>query len=264
MRIIFTDLDGTLLHPDTYSCGPAGPAMDALRRRRIPLIFCTSKTRSEVEFWRDALGNRHPFVVENGGAVYIPAGYFRPRPAGAVERDGYEVIELGTPHKQLVEALRAASKESGCFIRSFAEMTAAEVAQRTQLPLEHAARAKQREYDEPFDIFGPGAYSLLAAIERRGLRWTRGDRFYHITGHNDKAAAVRRLVELYRAAFGRTLTIGIGDGHNDAGFLAAVDTPVVVRSRFAAVLKKAVPRSLVTKWPGPRGWNEAVLQLVSA
>lgn len=264
MRIIFTDLDGTLLNSDTYSCGAAGPAIDALRRRRIPLILCTSKTWPEVEFWRDTLKNRHPFIIENGGAIYIPAGYFTPRPESAVERDGYEVIELGTPRAQLVEALWHASKESGCNVRGFADMTAAEVSERTMLPLDQAERAKQREYDEPFDIFGPRAYALLGEIERQGFRWTRGDRFYHITGHNDKAMAVRQLVELYRAAFGKTITIGLGDGHNDAGFLAAVDTPVVVRSRFAAVLKKAVPRSFVTNSPGALGWNEAVLELVSA
>jgi mannosyl-3-phosphoglycerate phosphatase len=264
MRLVFTDLDGTLLHPDTYACGLAGPAIDALRRKRIPLIFCTSKTRAEVECWRQALGNHYPFIVENGGAVYIPAGYFGVRPAQAVERDGYDVIEMGTPYAEIVKVLREVAEESGCCVRGFADMTAAEVSERTGLPLEQAERAKRREHDEPFEILGTGAHGLLAAIERRGMRWTRGDRFYHVTGHNDKAAAVRRVVEIYKGAFGETATIGIGDGPNDAGFLAVVDTPVVVQSRFAAVLKKAVPHSLVTRWPGPRGWNEAVLALVSA
>jgi mannosyl-3-phosphoglycerate phosphatase family protein len=264
MRLVFTDLDGTLLHPDTYTCAPAGPAIDALRRKQIPLILCTSKTRAEVEFWRQVLGNHDPFIVENGGAVYIPAGYFPTRPAEAMERSGYDVIEMGMPYAGLVKALREAAEESGCRVRGFADMTAAEVSERTGLPLEQAERAKRREYDEPFEILGTGAYGLLAALERRGIEWTRGDRFYHVTGHNDKAAAVRRVIEIYKGAFGEPDTIGIGDGHNDAGFLAAVDTPIVVRSRFAAVLKKAVPRSLVTRWPGPRGWNEAVLALVSA
>ena len=74
--IVFSDLDGTLLDGDDYSHDQALPALRLLRRRNIPLVLCTSKTRAEVEFHRRRLANRDPFVVENGGAVYVPEGYF--------------------------------------------------------------------------------------------------------------------------------------------------------------------------------------------
>ena len=66
---MFTDLDGTLLHPHTYSSDPARPALDTLKRLGIPVVFCTSKTRPEVELWRQRLGVTDPFIVENGGAA---------------------------------------------------------------------------------------------------------------------------------------------------------------------------------------------------
>lgn len=262
MKIVFTDLDGTLLHLQTYSSDAAQPALDTLKELGIPLIFCTSKTRAEVELWRERLGNTHPFVVENGGAVFVPKGYFGKRVRGAVSRDDYEVIELGTPYSELVEDLRSASAESGCQVLGFHEMTVAEVSIRTLLPVHQAELAKCREYDEPFVILGQGTHNLLLAIEKRGRRWTRGDRFYHITGGNDKAKAVRRLTELYRRTHGAIRTLGLGDGHNDITFLGAVDTPIVIRSPFAAVLKKAVPNSRVTRAPGPHGWNEAILDVL--
>jgi hypothetical protein len=31
------------------------------------------KKRVALEVWRDQLENRHPFVVENGGGILIPA-----------------------------------------------------------------------------------------------------------------------------------------------------------------------------------------------
>ena len=68
MDVVFTDLDGTLLEHSTYSFAEAEEALDLLRSQDIPLVICTSKTRSEVEFWRRLLGNEHPFIVENGGA----------------------------------------------------------------------------------------------------------------------------------------------------------------------------------------------------
>ena len=47
--VVFTDLDGTLLDHTSYSHQAAEPALEAIRERRIPLVFCTSKTRAEVE-----------------------------------------------------------------------------------------------------------------------------------------------------------------------------------------------------------------------
>ena len=76
MDVIFTDLDGTLLDRETYTWEAARPALDRVKRQGIPWVLVTSKTRGEVEFWRRCLGNEHPFIVENGGAVFVPAGYF--------------------------------------------------------------------------------------------------------------------------------------------------------------------------------------------
>lgn len=264
MRIVFTDLDGTLLDPSSYSFDAAKPALEALRKQHIPLIFSTSKTRAEVEMWRVRLGNTEPFIVENGGAIYIPEDYFRSRPEGSVARAGYHVIQFGTPYQELVSTLKEASRESGCVTLGFHDMSLADLCLRSRLPVNHAVLAKQREHDEPFEIVGAGAYRLLQAIENRGKRWTRGDRFYHITGDNDKATAVGLLADLYRAQHGEVTTAGLGDGWNDAKFLAAVDVPVLVRSRFDVALKKAIPRSIVTDEPGPHGWNSAVLQLLAA
>ncbi len=257
-KVFFTDLDGTLLHPETYSFDAARPALEALRRSQVPLVLCTSKTRAEVELWRGRLHNTDPFIVENGGAIYVPRGYFPFSVPKARLRDGYEVVEFGTPYPELVNTLAAASRDSGCNVLGFHAMTLAEIAVRTFLPVRQAMLAKQREYDEPFEIPGGGGERLLEAIERRGRRWTHGDRFYHITGNNDKALAAQYLGILYRKAFGDLVTVGVGNGPNDAALLGTVDVPVVVRSPFAASLKKSVPHSRVTEFPGPYGWNEAV------
>ena len=70
--IIFTDLDGTLLHPRTYSFKIALPALKLAVARGIPIVFCSSKTRLEMLEIRANCGNIDPFVFENGGGIYIP------------------------------------------------------------------------------------------------------------------------------------------------------------------------------------------------
>jgi mannosyl-3-phosphoglycerate phosphatase len=263
MKIVISDLDGTVLDPETYSFESARPALTALRDQNIPLIACTSKTRAEVEIWRERLENRHPFITENGGAIYIPHAYFPFAIDGSIQRDGYDVVEFGTPYPELVRCLREAAAESGCDVIGFHDMSVAAIRLRTSLPEDQAESAKQREYDEPFEIVGSRTRALLTAIERRGKRWTRGNRFYHVTGANDKSVAVKYLASLYRRAFGHVHIIGAGDGHNDVEFLKAVDAPIVIRSRFAIVLKLALPRSYVTRASGPAGWNDAVLALLN-
>jgi mannosyl-3-phosphoglycerate phosphatase len=265
MDVVFADLDGTLLEHSTYSFAEAEPALDLLRRQRIPLVVCSSKTRSEVEFWRRLLSNEHPFIVENGGAVFLPSSYFSHEVPGVVHRDGYLMLQLGTPYADLVESLRWASEESRCKVRGFSQMSVAEVSELCQMSLHHAAMAKVREFDEPFLLLEQEkAQDLLAAIELRGRHWTRGGRFYHILGDNDKATAVKLLLNQYRVVDRAVHSVGLGDGLNDAPFLNAVDVPILIRTPWLEQLQALVPRGRPTDLPGPRGWNQSILDLYSS
>jgi mannosyl-3-phosphoglycerate phosphatase len=265
MYLVFTDLDGTLLDHDTYSWEAARPALDRLESQHVPWMLVTSKTRAEVELWRRALGNEHPFIVENGGAAFIPAGYLPEPVRGGERRGAYEVLEWGTPYHELVASLERASQSSQCRVRGFHEMTVEEVSALCQLPPEQAVLATQREYDEPFLILDPDRTgALVAAIESQGRRWTRGGRFWHILGANDKALAVSALGALFEKTYGPVVTIGLGDGLNDVPFLNVVSAPILIRSSNSTELKSRVPRGLLTDRPGPAGWNDALLGIIPA
>ncbi len=252
MRIIITDLDGTLLDHRTYSFHAAEPALAELKRLAIPLILCTSKTRAETEQWQNVLNIRHPFIVENGGALCIPPSYF--------SFNAPTAIPIGAPYAELTATLREASRASDCRVRGFNDMSVAEVAAECGLPVADAALAKQREFDEPFLVIDPGRQnSLLAAIESLGRRWTRGGRFFHITGDSDKARAVRLLIGLFEREAGRVETLGLGDGPNDASFLNAVDHAVLIRSPHLPALQALAPGGIATQAEGPQGWNDSVL-----
>ena len=261
--IVVSDLDGTLLDHTTYAFDAARAALERLYDARVPLVLCTSKTRAEVEPIRAALRNAHPFIVENGGGVYVPLGYFPFEIDGAERRGEYAVIPLGDPYAELTRALDSASRATGVGVRGFASMTDDEVAAETGLALAEARLAREREFDEPFAVTEPArALELLAAIEREGKRWTSGGRFHHITGANDKAAAVRLLVTLYRRQLGDVRTVGLGDAPNDAEFLTVVDVPILIASPRVDRLRALVPGGQVTTLGGPAGWNAAVLAVL--
>jgi mannosyl-3-phosphoglycerate phosphatase len=261
--VVFSDLDGTLLDPATYTFDEARPALDQLQAMRIPLVVSTSKTRAEVVPLREALGNHDPFIVENGGGICVPDGYFPFPIDGATLQGGTWVIPVGTDHAELARALAAAADETGVSVRGFAEMTDADVAAATGLDVREAGLARTREFDEPFEILDPArAPGLVAAIERRGYRHTSGGRFHHITGASDKGSAVRRLISLFARHLGRVRTVGLGDAPNDASFLNVVHIPILITSPRVTELQALVPHGRPTALAGPAGWNAAILDLL--
>jgi mannosyl-3-phosphoglycerate phosphatase len=254
MQIVFTDLDGTLLDHETYAWEAARAAIDRLRERGIPWIFVTSKTRAETEHWRRLLGNEHPYVVENGAAAWWPPGYF-PGEAGSA-------LVWGLPYAEVLSGLAAAARQVNCRIRGFHQMSHEEVAAACNLPLDLAVLARQREFDEPFELLDATAEAPLeAALARHGLRLSRGGRFYHASGPADKAGAVLALKQLYEKHRGPVTAIGLGDALNDLEMLRVVDRPVIVRSAQSARLARELPHALLTEQPGPAGWNHAILAL---
>ncbi len=264
--IIFTDLDGTLLDSVTYSFDAAHEALAQLRDRSIPVILVSSKTRAEIESLRFQLQNEHPFIVENGGAVVVPADYFPFPLTGAVTSGHYQVIALGTPYPLLRAALKEIEKELGSELRGYGDMSVEEIAARTGLSRQKAELAKQRDYDEPFIIEGTGCReeTVLEAINARALCCTKGDRFYHLMGPQDKGRAVRTLIRLYQrrtSADGEALsTVAIGNSLNDLPMLAAVDEPILVqRGDGSYVSGFELPRLKLAPGPGPAGWNRAIL-----
>ncbi|MHB8843787.1 MAG: HAD-IIB family hydrolase [Nitrospirota bacterium] len=259
--IIITDLDGTLLHHRTYSFEEAKPALELIRQRGIPLVICSSKTRAEIEVYRERLENGHPFISENGGGIYIPAGYFPGHRSGEI-RDGYEVIALGAPYAEIRKRLAALRERLGTAVRGFGDMSAEEVAALTGLTVEEARLAKHRDFEEPFIFTGEPDERFLRELEGEKLRWTQG-RYFHLMGDHHKGRAVNILRRLYERSSGPVMTIGIGDSLNDLPFLLAVDRPVLVRKgsgRHDARID--VPGLVRTEGIGPAGWNEAILEML--
>lgn len=252
--IVISDLDGTLLDPLTYSFGEALPAVDYLKRTGIPLILCSSKTRSEIELYRERLGNTDPFISENGGGIFIPERYF-PFDTVGEQRSRYTVITLGKPYAGIRKVFSRLREQTMAKVRGFGDMTSSEVAAITGLPLSEAVLALNREFDEPF-VFEEekNREMFLSAIMAAGLSWTKGS-IYHALGDNDKGKAVGVLKGFFKKAFGPVRTIGIGDSMNDLPMLRAVDCPVLVQKKGGGYEKGIeVPGLILAQGAGPEGW----------
>ncbi len=262
--VIVSDLDGSLLDSRTYLFEKALPALKIIKKRNIPLVLSSSKTRSEITLYRKKLKNNDPFVTENGGGVFIPEGHF-PFTVGGKKRDGYHCIAFGRPYKEVRKTLNNLKRTLYTNVRGFGDMTIKEIATLTGISEGEASLAKEREFDEPFVFTNQkkSTNSFLTAIEKRGYTWTQG-RIFHILGNHNKGKAAQILFKLYSRFFNSDIiTIGIGDGLNDLPLLEVVDYPVLLpdsKGDYPNEIKlEGLTKGTVS---GPEGWNASLLELL--
>ena len=262
--IVFTDLDGTFLDRDTYSCAQALPALKLLRDRKIPVVFCSAKTYAEQEYYRSKLGIDDPFIVENGGAIYIPQDYFPFDIAYHRTRERYYVIELGMAYSEIRSILQRIRSDAGAHFKGFGDMSDEEVALETGLDLEAARRAKMREYDETVKLEGTAedVDMVLRAIKKAGLTCAHGGRYYGVTGASDKGKAAAILIRLFKKKLGDIKTIGLGDSANDLPMLTAVDIPVLVQKSGGTWDDLQLAEGRLVEGIGPAGWRKAIEELI--
>lgn len=262
--LVFTDLDGTLLDYHSYSFEPALPALDALKNNNIPLIFCSSKTRAEIEKLRSQLDNIHPFISENGGAAFVPKDYFSFEFPYTRQDLKYQIIEFGIPYHKIRGTLQKMQSQFPEMVKGFGDMSAQEVANLCGLPPDEGVLAKEREYDEPFVLEDKSHMEKIQEIaEGDNLQIIQGGRFHHLIGGNEKGKAVSYVADISRRAYDRIKTVALGDSQNDMSMLHAVDYPVLVQKPDGS-FDPAISLDNLIQAPGsgPEGWNHAVLQLL--
>jgi len=244
-RILFTDLDGTLLSHHDYQPGPARAAVARLLASGVAVIPVTSKTGAELGPILAELGLCDGWVAENGAEIRWP---------------GQAVPTVhGTPYDQVRAGLAAAAAAADVTVRGFGDMSDAEVAELTGLTLAAARAARARAYSESFVVLRGSVTALQAELRRRGLRAVRGGRFLTVTGLHDKGTAVRAILARRLPA----TSWAVGDAPNDGPMLAAVARPYQVRrpdGTWAALDVAGVTR---VDGVGPAGFVQVAERLLA-
>jgi mannosyl-3-phosphoglycerate phosphatase len=267
-KLLFTDLDGSLLDHHNYDYSAALPAIRALRAQAIPWILTTSKTAAEVIELRAELDNHYPFIVENGAGIFWESGSVLPQylpKHGSVQPwgEGFKYVSLSRVlRSELLQLASSYKKQLKLSFIGFSDMSCQQIVECTGLSLINAAKAKQRQFSEPL-LWQDSEENLLKfqkALEPHGLQLIKGGRFVHLMGLSNKGLALQWLAHYYHQAWSQPIeTMALGDGYNDIPLLEASDCPVIIRSPVNPRPKVNHPSVIVTQECGPLGWNQAVL-----
>lgn len=260
-KIVFTDIDGTLI--DMYSGKTEGTDLlvKKLATMGIPVVLCSAKTRSEQEYIRNKLRLSDPFIIENGGAVVIPDGYFdNLEAAQSIRMKGYRLIEIGGHSNEIRKRLAGFKKELQINFMGTMDMSLHEISKRVQIPLPFARRMSKREYGETILEIGSFDLTRLAKVCRRtGLKVIHGGRYIDITQGNDKGKATRILIDLFKRKYKPrgTIFIGLGDSENDLPMLKLMDIPVLVQKGNGSWCDLKIKNIVHSTGIGPIGWKNS-------
>ncbi|WP_338066185.1 HAD-IIB family hydrolase [Billgrantia endophytica] len=262
-RLVFTDLDGSLLDHDSYDWQQARPWLLRLKTLGVPVIPVTCRTRAEMLPLRQRLGlSDTPFIAENGSVVGLPPAWshahLEREPPGP---DGVVMRNLGLDIAFIRKRLAVWRERLGVAFDTMGEMTLEEIMALTGLDEDDARLARIRQGSEP--LVWKSDPSALApfreALQDDGLRLVQGRRFWHVTGGPDKGGAVTWLVSRFKALRGcEPLTLGLGDGPNDQSLLEAVDQAVIIRGGAVSPLAPRQPALYRSQATGPSGWAEGL------
>ena len=210
--IVFCDVDH-LFSGQRQAASRLSATLAALTDERVTLVFCSYRTRAEVEGIRRETGIFHPFICENGAVAFVPDGYFGVEVPSARRVAGYDAVEFAKPYERVVEAVYRTAIRLRADILGFSDMSVEDVARECNLTLLQARLAKLREYDEPFRLANEDLHverRLLRALEAAGLTCTLRGRYHFAGTAHGPGAAIGVLTDLYRARFGSLFTIAAG------------------------------------------------------
>tara|TARA_B100000945_G_C20382065_1_gene597793 strand:- start:458 stop:1273 length:816 start_codon:yes stop_codon:yes gene_type:complete len=252
---IVTDVDGTLMDHN-YDFSPAKETINKLKKLKIPVVLCTSKTASEVKLIRNELNINDPYIVENGGAIY----------GESKEGNKWEII-LGESYAYLEKILQRLSKDVNFQLRPLNDLSEEEATILTGLSGQSQILMRDRHWSMPF-LNPPSNLDnkLKYFCEKYNVEIFRGNRMSHLLSINsNKGKAIKKLVKFSKSK--DVKIIGLGDSPNDLPLLKNSDYKIVI-SGVKGPNKKLIEqldgyKYVVSTEPNGYGWKKEVIKLVN-
>ena len=250
--LIFTDLDGSLLHRDTFKFDEIKDYLKILLSQGIFIIPNTSKTEKEILEFNNELGSDLPYISENGAAI-----------------NGLNLLNSNLPKELIL------SREKDNLIKIFensipvnlqnkckwlSEMDKKKQSLIFGLGDEKLKMALDRKYTIPFLFEGNKSEKneLFRILKSEGLAAQEGGRVINLTDKVNKAKALNVFVRFFKKNNKNVKTIAVGDNYNDLDMLKTSDFPCLVFNDKFTLDEIPINNITITNKPSPDGWADVI------
>jgi predicted mannosyl-3-phosphoglycerate phosphatase (HAD superfamily) len=238
--------------------GRSVPGLDeftaALDHRGIPAVWLTGRSRLQFDEPRRKLGHSHPFIAEDGCAVYLPEDYFHLRPDSTLSRlqksstvrlGRFTCIPIAEALPAAAEALEALSEETRVPIVTLRSLSPRELVQNMGLPQREAELARQRDFDDIFFFAGVSAEDIerfLAEGRHRKLELRQHGILWSAAVGSSIQRCIRDLAKLYdRALRYHAHTLGVATADLAPELFPFCDRTVLLTDRKS---EQSLPNAL--------------------
>tara|TARA_Y100001968_G_C19344150_1_gene711153 strand:+ start:275 stop:1075 length:801 start_codon:yes stop_codon:yes gene_type:complete len=253
---IVTDLDGTLMD-EHYDISPAKKTLNMLSEMCIPVIPCTSKTASEVRYFREENRLSDPYIVENGAVIY------------GTDFDNsseWELI-LGKSYKDLRIILMSISREVCYDLTPLNDLSKNKIHELTGLSDEGIIRALDRHWSVPFLNPPDEIFEKIKLISNLyDVHVFKGNRMSHLlSSESHKGNAVNKLKEHLQNK--DVKIIALGDSQNDLPLLEYADISIVIPGINGPnkYLQSGVEEGsfILANAPNAEGWSNSIKDVIN-
>ena len=250
--IIFTDLDGSLLHRDNFKFDEIKGYIKDLIDNGVIIIPNTSKTEKEIEEFIKELGINLPFISENGSSIHglnlINSNF--PNKI-ILSRDKEELIKVFS--SKVPENLKAKCK----FV---SDMNSKQRYNIFGLHGNDLKNALNRKYTIPFLFEGDNVEKnkLLKIIKSSSLTMQEGGRVLNLGDNTDKVKSMNQVLKIYKKVENKIKVIAVGDNYNDLDMLRNCDVPCLVFNDQFKQDQIYINNLIFSNKPSPEGWADVI------
>ena len=250
--LIFTDLDGSLLHRDTFKFDEIKDYLKQLISKGIFIIPNTSKTEKEILEFNNELGSSLPYISENGSAI-----------------NGLDLLNSNLPKELIL------SREKDSLIKIFEKSVPVNLQNKCKwlsemdkkkqslifgLEDDKIKMALDRKYTIPFLFEGNKSErnKLSKIVKNKGLALQEGGRVINLTDKVNKAKALQVFVRFFKKNNKNVKTIAVGDNYNDLDMLKTSEFPCLVFNDKFTLDEIPIKNLITTNKPSPEGWADVI------
>ncbi len=248
-----------------------------LDHRGVPAVWLTSRSRLQFDDARRKHGHTHPFIAEDGCAVYLPEDYFHLRPQSQASQTGkaptlrlgrFTCIPIAERLPAAADALQTLSEDTAVPVVTLRSLSPRELIQNTGLAQREAELARQRDFDDVFFFAGVSEEEVakfLAEGRNRRLQFRQHGVLWSAAIGASVQRCIRELAKLYdRALRYHAHTVGIATPDSAAELFPFCERTILLSDRkHPGVLRNGPDTSRTVQLPlhSPDVWERLLESL---